>query len=389
MKTIQKANKEIRELSAIYRATDRVQAVVEFNLDGTVVSANENFLDILGYALDEIVGKHHRMFCEPGYAESTEYGQFWQKLNRGEHESGEFKRISKDGTEVWLQASYNPVIDADGKPIKVVNFGTDITATKLQNAEFEGKMRAINRAHAVIEFELDGTVITANENFLDSLGYALDEIVGKHHRMFCDPGYAESTEYGQFWQRLSRGEYQASELKRFNKDRTEVWLQASYNPILDVDGKPSKVVKFATDITLDVQRRNLALLAMSTPVTKIWDGILMLPIVGIVDSNRTRDLMQAMLTEIAARQAKVIILDISGVAMIDTAVANHLIKITKATRLMGCECTISGISAPIAQTMVELGIDVGTVMTTATLMDAIKEAFRRMGMEVRSKPQSD
>jgi methyl-accepting chemotaxis protein len=373
----------LAELPAVYEALNRVQAIIEFDLDGSVVSANENFLSTFGYGLDEIIGKHHRMFCEPSYSQSAEYAEFWKKLRHGEYFCAEFKRLAKDGEEIWLRASYNPVLGDDGKPVKVVKFATDVTASKMQTAEYEGMVTAINRVQAVIEFALDGTVLNANENFLGIFGFELDEIVGKHHRIFCDPGYAESPEYTEFWKKLGRGEYVAGEYKRRRKDGTEVHLQASYNPIFDSDGRPLKVVKFASDITQEVEARSLALLQMSTPVTAIWREILMLPIMGIIDSARAQDIMNAMLTAIAETQSRVIILDISGVAVVDTAVANHLIKITKATKLMGCECTISGVSAPIAQTMVELGIEVGDVKTTATLKDALAEAFRTTGTVIQ------
>ena len=217
MSEAKKATMALSDLSAVYQALNRVQAIIEFELDGTVISANENFLRMFGYDLDEIVGKHHRIFCDPGYAESPEYGEFWRKLGRGEYDAAEFKRLAKGGEEIWLRASYNPVFDKDGKPVKVVKFATNVTASKLQTAEYEGKVEAINRAQAVIEFELDGTVISANENFLRIFGYGLDEIVGKHHRIFCDPGYAESPEYAEFWQKLGRGEYHAAEFKRLAK----------------------------------------------------------------------------------------------------------------------------------------------------------------------------
>jgi len=365
------------DLLAIYQALDRVQAIIEFDLDGTVVSANENFLRIFGYELDEIIGKHHRMFCDSSHVESDAYVEFWKKLGRGEYHAAEFKRLAKGGKEIWLQASYNPVFDKDGKPVRVVKFATDVTASKLQIAEFEGKIRAIERAQAVIEFELDGTVITANENFLRIFGYSLDEVVGKHHRMFCDPGYAESPEYAQFWQKLGRGEYSADEFKRINKDGAEVWLQASYNPIFDMEGRPLKVVKFASDITDEVQKRSLAMLEMSTPVTKIWDGVLFAPIVGIVDSKRSVDIMNKALSSIADTRASTLLLDIGGVAVVDTAVANHLIKIAKAAVLMGCKTVISGISPAIAQTIVELGIDLGSIQTTSTIESALRDSITR------------
>jgi methyl-accepting chemotaxis protein len=363
------------DLLAIYQALDKVQAIIEFDLDGTVVSANENFLRIFDYEADDVLGKHHRMFCDADYVESDAYAEFWEKLGRGEHHVAEFKRLGKGGRKIWLQASYNPVFDEKGKLLRVVKFATDVTTSKLKTAEYEGMIRAIERAQAVIEFELDGTVIRANENFLRIFGYQLDEVVGKHHRMFCHPGYAESPEYTQFWQKLGRGEYDADEFMRISKDGAEIWLQASYNPIFDVDGKPLKVVKFAADITLEVQRRSLALLEMSTPVTKIWDGVLFAPIVGIVDSKRSLDIMNKALSSIADTRASTLLLDIGGVAVVDTAVANHLIKIAKAAVLMGCKTIISGISPSIAQTIAELGIDLGAIQTTSTIESALRDAI--------------
>jgi methyl-accepting chemotaxis protein len=379
MKKVQKAKMAAGDLLAIYEALDRVQAIIEFDLDGTVVSANDNFLRIFGYELDEVVGKHHRMFCDPDYVKSDAYAEFWEILGRGEFHEAEFKRLAKGGEEIWLRASYNPVFDKGGKAIRVVKFATDVTASKLKTAELEGKVRAIERAQAVIEFDLDGTVIRANENFLRIFGYSLDEVVGKHHRMFCDPGYAESPEYAQFWQKLARGEYDADEFKRISKDGAEIWLQASYNPIFDIEGRPLKVVKFASDITVEVQKRSLAMLEMSTPVTKIWDGVLFAPIVGIVDSKRSVDNMNKALSSIADTRANTLLLDIGGVAIVDTAVANHLIKIAKAAVLMGCKTIISGISPAIAQTIAELGIDLGAIQTTSTIESALRDSITKPG----------
>ena len=372
-----KAAMAASDLSAVYQALNRAQAIIEFELDGTVITANENFLRMFGYELDEVVGKHHRIFCDPDHAQSSEYREFWRRLGRGEYAAAEFKRLTKNGEEVWLQASYNPVFDKDGKPIRVVKFATDVTASKLQTAEYEGKIQAINRSQAVIEFALDGTVITANDNFLSIFGYGLDEVAGKHHRMFCEPGYAESPQYSQFWQKLGRGEYDAGEFKRIRKDGTDVWLQASYNPIFDMEGKPLKVVKFASDITREVEDRSHALLEMSTPVTKIWDGVLFAPIVGIVDSRRSQDIMDKALQSIVDHRARTLMLDIGGVGMVDTAVANHLIKIAKAAVLMGCKTIISGISPAIAQTITELGIELGSIQTTSTIESALREAVTR------------
>ncbi len=234
------------------QALSRSQATIEFNLDGMIADANENFLNTLGYALAEIKGKHHSMFVDPVYAASADYRSFWEKLRNGEYDAGQYKRIGKGGKEVWIQASYNPIMDAAGKPFKVVKFATEITAQKIQTADFEGQLAAINKAQAVIEFDLDGTIRTANDNFLNTLGYSLDEVKGKHHSMFAEPAYTGSAEYRSFWEKLRRGEYDAGQYKRIGKGGKEVWIQASYNPIMDMNGKPFKVVKYASDVTAQV-----------------------------------------------------------------------------------------------------------------------------------------
>ncbi len=363
------------DLGAIYQALDRVQAIIEFELDGTIICANDNFLELFGYKRDEVVGKHHRIFCDPDYADSDEYREFWETLANGQFHCEEFQRLGKSGDKIWLRASYNPVMDVAGKPVKIVKFATDVSADKRRSAETEGMLQAINRSQAVIEFALDGTVLTANDNFLRIFDYELEEIVGKHHRMFCHPSYSESNDYAEFWQKLGRGDYESGEFKRINREGVEVWLQASYNPIFDEEGRLMKVVKFATDITDEVQNRSLAMLEMSTPVAKIWEGVLFAPVVGIVDSRRSRDIMNKALSSIVDTRAHTLMLDIGGVGVVDTAVANHLIKIAKAAVLMGCKTIISGISPAIAQTITELGIDMGAVRTTSTIESALREAI--------------
>ena len=230
-------------------AINRVQAVIEFALDGKVLNANENFLHAMGYTLEEIRGQHHSLFVDPSYRTTPEYRMFWEKLGRGEYDAGQYKRIAKGGREVWLQASYNPILDQKGKPFKVVKYATDITEQMLATANFEGQISAIGKSQAVIEFAMDGKVITANENFLAALGYTLDEIRGQHHSLFVDPVYRASPDYRLFWEKLNRGEFDAGQYKRIGKGGRDVWIQASYNPILDLNGKPLKVVKFATEIT--------------------------------------------------------------------------------------------------------------------------------------------
>lgn len=233
-------------------AAGRSQAVIQFDLDGTILTANENFLDALGYSLSEIQGKHHSMFMPAAERDSAAYREFWAALNRGEFQAAEYKRIGKGGKEVWILASYNPVLDDKGRPCKVVKFATDVTAQKLRNADLSGQIEAIGKSQAVIAFNLDGTIIDANENFQHALGYSLGEIKGRHHSMFVEPAERESPAYREFWASLNRGEFQAAEYKRIGKGGKEVYIQASYNPILDLNGKPYKVVKYASDVTKQV-----------------------------------------------------------------------------------------------------------------------------------------
>jgi methyl-accepting chemotaxis protein len=243
---------EPHELKAVSDALNRVQAVIEFDLKGHVLHANENFLKALGYQLEDIRGQHHRMFCEPSYAASPAYKQFWEKLAKGIFDQGEYKRIAGDGREIWINASYNPVFDGAGKPYKVVKFATDVTAGRQQTAEYQGKVDAIDKAQAMIEFDLAGHVLTANANFLAAMGYGLEEIQGRHHRMFCEDSYTSSPAYADFWAKLNRGEFDAGRYKRVGKGGRVIWIQATYNPIFDGNGRLHKVVKFATDVTAQV-----------------------------------------------------------------------------------------------------------------------------------------
>jgi methyl-accepting chemotaxis protein len=236
-------------------ALGKSQAVIEFKMDGTILTANENFLNALGYSLPEILGKHHSMFVDPAMRDGAAYREFWASLNRGQRQAAEYKRIGKSGKEVWILASYTPILDEKGTPFRVVNFATDITAQKLKAADHAGQVEAISKSQAVIEFGMDGKVLDANENFLKVLGYSLAEIKGRHHSMFVDPAERDSAEYREFWSALDRGEYQAGEYKRVGKGGKDVWIQASYNPILDLNGKPCKVVKYATDTTAQVIAR--------------------------------------------------------------------------------------------------------------------------------------
>ncbi len=379
---------DVKEMKAKLAAINKAQAVIEFNMDGTIITANDNFLKTLGYSLDEIKGRHHSMFVDPAYKNSMEYQQFWSLLNRGLYQSAEYKRIAKGGTEVWIQASYSPLLDEKGKPFKVVKYAMDVTKAKkdsinssrlklaldksssnimmaddkfniiymngavtsfLQEAEKDiqkdlprfsvnnlvgqnidifhknpahqrgtldklsdtyktsiqvggrsfnlianpiydenkerigtavewldgaaaGMVDAINKSQAVIEFTTDGTIMNANANFLQALGYSLGEIKGRHHSMFVDENYKNSGEYKQFWEALNRGEAQSGEFKRFAKNGKEVWIQASYSPIIDLRGKVVRVVKTASDITQMVVARTENEMGMNEAV-KVLTGI--------------------------------------------------------------------------------------------------------------------
>lgn len=234
-------------------AIDRAQAVIEFDLAGRVLTANDNFLELMGYRLEEIRGLHHRTFVDPAHAASAEYQAFWERLGRGEFSAGEYKRVGRDGREVWIQATYNPVFDPRGRPVKVVKFATDVTAAKLRNAEFEAKVAAMDLGQAVIEFDLDGHVTHANRNFLAAMGYTLREIQGQHHSMFCSDEYRQSQEYRDFWLRLNEGQFVSGRFHRVGKYGRNVYIQATYNPIFDLSGHVTKVVKYAYDVTKEVE----------------------------------------------------------------------------------------------------------------------------------------
>jgi methyl-accepting chemotaxis protein len=260
------------EKDADYRgqiaAIDRSQAVIEFDMDGTVREINENFVRAMGYSRAEVVGKHHSMFVDAVRAASPEYRSFWAKLGRGESEVATYKRVAKGGREVWLQASYNPIPDASGKPFKVVKYASDVTAQMARNADFEGQLAAINRGQSVVEFDLDGTVRKANDNFAQIMGYTPGEVIGKHHSAFVDPAFAASAEYRASWAKLNRGENETGTFKRMAKGGREVWIHASYNPIADANGKTVKVVEYATDVTATMEaQRELQKAVEETQIT--------------------------------------------------------------------------------------------------------------------------
>lgn len=253
---------------ATLAAFSKSQAIIEFSMDGTILTANANFLKTMGYDLQEVVGKHHRIFVEPSYATTAAYSQFWERLRSGTFDTAVYKRIGKGGKEVWIQASYNPVLGMDGKPTKLVKIASDVTAQKLADADAHGQLAAISKSQAVIEFNMQGEILKANENFCQAMGYRPDEIVGRHHRMFVESAYASSEEYREFWERLGKGDFQSGERLRIGKGGNHVWIQATYNPIFDLNGKPFKVVKYASDITA----RKSAVTMLGRGLTKLAEG---------------------------------------------------------------------------------------------------------------------
>ena len=237
------------DLRALAAALDRSRARIEFTPDGTITTANANFLALMGYTLAEVAGRHHTLFVPPAERDGDAYRAFWEDLRRGESQTREFKRIAKDGRAVWIQATYNPVLDRAGRVVRVVKFASDVTEQVLRAIDHDGQLEALHRSQAVIEFALDGTILTANANFLGAVGYRLDEIQGRHHSLFVDPAEQEGAAYRGFWDGLGRGAFASGEFRRIAKGGREIWIQATYNPIRDRDGRPTKVVKFATDIT--------------------------------------------------------------------------------------------------------------------------------------------
>jgi len=249
---IQRSHQALANAQAKLAAISRAMAMIEFAPDGTILNANERFCQAMGYSADELRGKHHRLFCEPDYAKSAEYQQLWRELGQGKAISGTFERVDKAGREVWLEASYMPVLDEQRQVTSVIKVASDISQRVVLEHESESLLKAISRSMAVIEFTPQGRVIKANQNFLDTMGYRLDEVVGRHHGLFCLAHERESAEYRQFWASLNRGEYHSHRFERVNKQGQTVYLEASYNPIFDSKGRLYKVVKFASDITHQV-----------------------------------------------------------------------------------------------------------------------------------------
>lgn len=250
-------NLEKLRQDAIQKAINQHYAVISFRIDGTIKDANEKFLQLFGYELEEIKGKKHRIFCDSDYANSSEYRYFWNNLSNGHVQTEEFKRIKKDGISIFIQASYKPLINEYGQIFEILKFAQDITSKKLESLDYSAKIKAINATQSVIEFDVNGFVLNANENLLNSLGYSLDEVIGKHQSMFCEDDYVQSEEYKEFWNKLRSGIHESGKYLRLGKNGKKVWVQATYTPILDIDKNIIKIVNFTQDITqLEIMQKD-------------------------------------------------------------------------------------------------------------------------------------
>ena len=253
-KVIQDLQQTVALQASLLEAINRSMASIEFDLNGVVLSANENFYKTMRYRPEQVVGKEHRMFCTPEYARSSEYSQLWARLRQGEFVSATFKRVAGDGSTVWLEASYNPIRDANGTLTKVVKYAAAVTDRIQAENETASKLQAIDRAMAVIEFDLDGRILAANDNLLRVMGYSRHELVGKNHKQLCPPEISSSAEYVDFWRRMGKGEFFSGQFKRVSRQGQTVWVEATYNPVYDADGKLCKIIKFASDVTERIEK---------------------------------------------------------------------------------------------------------------------------------------
>jgi methyl-accepting chemotaxis protein len=254
--TINALQQTVAQQASLLEAVNHSMAVIQFDLNGIVLQANENFFNTMGYRPEQVIGQPHRQFCLQEYARSAEYQDFWRRLKSGQYESGTFERVAGDGRPIWLEASYNPVKDECGNVVKVIKYALDVTAKVQRESEAKGKLQALDRAMGIIEFNLDGSIVDANQNFLSLVGYSLAEIKGKHHRTFCKPALANSSEYQDFWRRLNKGEFFSGQFERVGRRGQTIWLEANYNPVYDASGHLYKVVKFASDVTARVEQHD-------------------------------------------------------------------------------------------------------------------------------------
>jgi methyl-accepting chemotaxis protein len=253
-KLVQDLQLTLAQQTSMLEAISRSMACIEFDLNGVVLTANDNFLNTMRYRSEQVVGKEHRMFCTADFGRSSEYSQLWARLRNGEFVSSTFQRVAGDGSTVWLEASYNPIKDVDGNVLKIIKYAMDVTQKVQAKHETDSKLAAIDRSMAVIEFDLSGNIIAANDNLLRVMGYNRQDLIGKNHMLLCPADVANSAEYKDFWRRLNKGEFFSGQFKRIGRQGQTLWLEASYNPVYDANGVLCKVVKFASDVTARIER---------------------------------------------------------------------------------------------------------------------------------------
>ncbi|WP_034295799.1 EAL domain-containing protein [Herbaspirillum sp. RV1423] len=251
---LQQYRSALAEKEALLTAFSRSMAILELAPDGTILAANDNFLTLMAYQQSDIVGRHHSMLCNPEHAGSPEYAEFWRRLHQGEVVSGTLQRMRSDGSRLWLEATCNPVFDAQGRLQRIISIAADVTAHIDDSQEKNSILRALNRSLGVIEFTADGIIVGANGNYLKTMGYLPAEIVGKHHRFLCEPEYVNSQEYENFWRDVNQGRFFSGRFKRMARDGRPVWWEATYTPVFDVEGKPVKIISIGADVSYRMVR---------------------------------------------------------------------------------------------------------------------------------------
>lgn len=241
-------NKYLKRTEAQSKALNENYAIASFSIDGKIIDLNKNFSNLFGYEKNELIGNHHRILCTKDVYESSEYSTFWQNLSDGKIKSKVYKRVKKNGELIYIMASYKPLLDEDGFVFEILKYAQDVTDSVLENANNKSLISAINKSTAIIEFDVNGTILNANENFLKLTNYSLDEILNKNHTIFCDESYSTSIEYKDFWNKLKEGSFSSNEFTRYGKDKKKITMFATYTPVFDIDGNVIKITKLAQNI---------------------------------------------------------------------------------------------------------------------------------------------
>lgn len=360
---------------------------MEFTITGEILEANQNFIDLLGYTdLEELKGNQRADYMDNEYRYSENYTHFLEKLKVGEVQQGKFSIHNKDNTIFVIQAIYTPIQNEDGEVVKIIEVANNITDLEKQITDSETLRKTVDASFARVEFDSNGNILYINNNLKQALGYEEEDVlIGQNHSLFVEQNYRNSTAYKEFWEGLRANTTHKGEFERIGKMGNSVWIQAAYTPVIDENGKVVKIIKVATDITQQkiandlIREQNAAIMEMAAPISQLSDQVSFIPLVGFMDSNRAARIMQLILESIGEKQTKVFILDIGGVAAMDTSIANHLLQIVRASKLMGCACIISGISSAVAQTIVELGIDTRDILTTNDMRTAIQKSIQLVG----------